>query len=249
MRENVLWFLRRGLEDAVAMQRGMVERRIERAREKEKSVLYKASGGAGRSRGLSSAGPGSGPNQTAGGGVQLDGDGHLYDRPQSTMDDEEVKAIEAELSPEQLQLFAEENDSMVKYYEDTLSKVQYVSHRPCKMEATRTNGIHNPQERREVPPRDLLPPADPRLAPLHPGGLHQPIGNRRDDHADQHRAGKQGAEARDGAAGCRAGRVLGDCRAVHVVGYLGFGFLVHVPLYTLIDLLIRRGDILVLFYC
>ncbi|KAF9886697.1 hypothetical protein FE257_011211 [Aspergillus nanangensis] len=37
---------------------------------------------------------------------------------------EEVAAIEAELSPEQLQLFAEENDSMVRYYEDTLDKVQ-----------------------------------------------------------------------------------------------------------------------------
>lgn len=34
--------------------------------------------------------------------------------------------IEAQLSPEQLQLFAEENDSMLRHYEDTLGKVQYV---------------------------------------------------------------------------------------------------------------------------
>jgi hypothetical protein len=43
------------------------------------------------------------------------------------MDRAEVAAIEAELSPEQLQLFEEENESMVRYYEDTLSKVQYVA--------------------------------------------------------------------------------------------------------------------------
>ncbi|KAI9037977.1 putative SNARE protein (Ufe1) [Aspergillus affinis] len=123
VRENVLWFLRRGLEDAVKVQREMVERRIERVREKEKSVLYKAAGGAGagRSRGLSSAGPSSNRDQNQ----KLDaGEAAFYDRPCSTMDEAEVKAIEAELSPEQLQLFAEENDSMVKYYEDTLSKVQ-----------------------------------------------------------------------------------------------------------------------------
>lgn len=36
------------------------------------------------------------------------------------------RQIEAQLSPEQLQLFAEENDSMLRHYEDTLGKVQYV---------------------------------------------------------------------------------------------------------------------------
>lgn len=36
----------------------------------------------------------------------------------------ESKEIESQLSPEQLQLFAEENDSMLRYYQDTLGKVQ-----------------------------------------------------------------------------------------------------------------------------
>lgn len=44
----------------------------------------------------------------------------------AAMSQDEVAAIEAELSPEQLQLFAEENDSMLRHYEDTLNKVQYV---------------------------------------------------------------------------------------------------------------------------
>jgi hypothetical protein len=38
----------------------------------------------------------------------------------------ETARIEAQLSPEQLQLFAEENDTMLRHYEDTLGKVQYV---------------------------------------------------------------------------------------------------------------------------
>ncbi|KAA8650493.1 putative SNARE protein (Ufe1) [Aspergillus tanneri] len=124
VRENVLWFLRRGLEDAVALQRGMVERRIERVREKEKSVLYKAAAGGG---GVGSTGRSKGLSSVGGGNPLGDGDSggsYIYEKPRSTVNEDEVKAIEAELSPEQLQLFAEENDSMVKYYEDTLSKVQ-----------------------------------------------------------------------------------------------------------------------------
>lgn len=39
-------------------------------------------------------------------------------------DEEEKKGVEAELSAEQLQLFKEENDSMLKHYEDTLDQVR-----------------------------------------------------------------------------------------------------------------------------
>jgi hypothetical protein len=120
------------------MQRDMVEKRIERAREREKSVLYKNStsasasaagtlagstrgGVAGRGRGVSVSAPSNYPDaalemaDAVGAGVK----GNMLDAS-------EVAAIEAELTPEQLQLFAEENDSMVRYYEDTLSKVKCV---------------------------------------------------------------------------------------------------------------------------
>lgn len=40
------------------------------------------------------------------------------------MDESEVKEIEKQLTPQQLQLFEEENDSMVKYFEDVVGKVQ-----------------------------------------------------------------------------------------------------------------------------
>ncbi|KAJ5445315.1 hypothetical protein N7491_001397 [Penicillium cf. griseofulvum] len=104
IRESVLWFLRRGLESAVGEQRRMVEKRIERVREKEKSVLYKF-----LRRELE-----------LGGG--FDPTFHAPDA--AALSEADTARIEAQLSPEQLQLFAEENDSMLRHYEDTLGKVQ-----------------------------------------------------------------------------------------------------------------------------
>lgn len=132
MREGVLWFLRRGLEGAASAQRGMVEKRIERVREKEKSVLYKVStkGGAGDPyAGSSSAGGvGSGAGAGSGPGAPKSSASPPLPTPDVVaLSEADSAQIEAELSPEQLQLFAEENDSMLRHYEDTLSKVQYVS--------------------------------------------------------------------------------------------------------------------------
>jgi hypothetical protein len=123
VRESVLWFLRRGLEGAVGVQRSLVEKRIERVREKEKSVLYKVAGRGGQmqsGREGSTSGSGVGREKAAGGaGIDFAPDA-------SVLSQADTARIEAELSPEQLQLFAEENDSMLRHYEDTLGKVQYV---------------------------------------------------------------------------------------------------------------------------
>ncbi|KAJ5787120.1 hypothetical protein N7457_002110 [Penicillium paradoxum] len=116
VRESVLWFLRRGLEGAVNVQRGMVEKRIERVREKEKSVLYKAAG----KPGINGARRMSGSEWQTRGGVDS-----TFQAPDATvLSEADTARIEAELSPEQLQLFAEENDLMLRHYEDTLGKVQ-----------------------------------------------------------------------------------------------------------------------------
>ena len=125
VREAVLWFLRRTLEGAVEVQRGMVERRIERVREREKSVLYKSvsvstAGGAGAGGQQPQLQP----------QPQHDMDHHHHHHHHHTHTDattlsaSELAAIEAQLTPHQLQLFAEENDSMLRHYEETLSKVQ-----------------------------------------------------------------------------------------------------------------------------
>ncbi|KAJ5635120.1 SNARE-complex protein Syntaxin-18 N-terminal [Penicillium longicatenatum] len=120
VRESVLWRLRRGLEGAASVQRGMVEKRIDRVREKEKSVLYKAAGKAAASK--------SGSGTAQGGSERQSG---YNEKPASLptpdavhLSEADTARIEAQLSPEQLQLFAEENDTMLRHYEDTLSKVQ-----------------------------------------------------------------------------------------------------------------------------
>jgi hypothetical protein len=120
IRESVLWFLRRGLESAVGEQRRMVEKRIERVREKEKSVLYKAS--AGRAAGNAARKGSVSAERTGAGGFDPS-----FQAPDAVaLSEADTARIEAQLSPEQLQLFAEENDSMLRHYEDTLGKVQYV---------------------------------------------------------------------------------------------------------------------------
>ncbi|OQE28133.1 hypothetical protein PENFLA_c005G07583 [Penicillium flavigenum] len=123
VRESVLWFLRRGLECAVSVQRRMVEKRIERVREKEKSVLYKVAagkpaGGAARKGSVS-------VSERTGGGVGPAVGFDAFQAPEAAvLSEADTARIEAQLSPEQLQLFAEENDSMLRHYEDTLGKVQ-----------------------------------------------------------------------------------------------------------------------------
>lgn len=119
MRESVLWLLRRGLEGAASVQRGMVEKRIERVREKEKSVLYKA---AAKSGSGTSAQAGFSERQS----YNEKSPASLLTPDAVHLSEADTARIEAQLSPEQLQLFAEENDTMLRHYEDTLSKVQYV---------------------------------------------------------------------------------------------------------------------------
>ncbi|KAK8223836.1 snare protein syntaxin-like protein 18/UFE1 [Phyllosticta capitalensis] len=87
-RDSVLWFLGRKLEECSGFQASMMEIRLEREREKSKSVLYKARGAV-----------------------------------VATWDEAQQQS-EPQLSEEQLQLFAEENQDMLKHYEDTLDKVR-----------------------------------------------------------------------------------------------------------------------------
>ncbi|KAL1885898.1 hypothetical protein Plec18167_001395 [Paecilomyces lecythidis] len=118
VRESVLWFLRRGLETVAEVQRGMVEKRIERVREKEKSVLYKMGSVRGDipTRPQDGAGAAFDSNYMATSPIQRE--------QGAAMSEAEVADIESQLSPEQLQLFEQENNTMLKHYEDTLSKVQ-----------------------------------------------------------------------------------------------------------------------------
>ncbi|KAF2092007.1 hypothetical protein K490DRAFT_53165 [Saccharata proteae CBS 121410] len=107
-RESIIWYLGCKLEECSGFQASMMEIRLEREREKSKSVLYKTRG--------------SGMPPAA---FNSDTGSYQGDRNQATgVSDTDGKAVEQQLSEEQMQLFAEENQDMLKHYEDTLDKVR-----------------------------------------------------------------------------------------------------------------------------
>ena len=113
-RESVLWFLGRKLEDVGEVQREMMERRLERELERGRSVLYKTKSGGGHGHV-----PGAEAATMHQKGARIPGG------QSAKLDDEGKREIEQQqLSPEQLQLFASENQDMLKQYEDQLDQVR-----------------------------------------------------------------------------------------------------------------------------
>ncbi|GAM84946.1 hypothetical protein ANO11243_029490 [Dothideomycetidae sp. 11243] len=111
-REGVIWFLQKRLGEAGQIQTFMIETRLQREEEKAKSVLYKAKGTVPESMG---------------------GSGSLGLVPQR--DRGAAAAFETELPPdyldeklteEQIQLFAEENQGMLKHLGQQLDQVRAV---------------------------------------------------------------------------------------------------------------------------
>jgi outer membrane protein OmpA-like peptidoglycan-associated protein len=92
----------------------MMEIRLTREVEKSKSILYKARGTM--------------PVSDEYGGLSgANGAAKDYREKTTHQQDEESQAVEQQLDPEQLQLFAQENQDMLKHYEDTLDQVRYAS--------------------------------------------------------------------------------------------------------------------------
>lgn len=115
-RESVIWYLRKKLGEAGEMQRGMMERRVEREVERGRSVLYLAKGAMEESAGR-------GGMATMNGGVE--GPAKRMGNGRVTGDDDNgSREIEQQLSPEQLQIFAQENNELLRHYEDTLDQVR-----------------------------------------------------------------------------------------------------------------------------
>lgn len=81
------------------------------------------------------------------------------------------------------------------------------------------------QECREIPPGDILPPADACVASVDAGGVYRAAGHGCFVDDVEHRAGEQGAEARVAAAEYGAGGVLGDGGTVYMACGMGFDFL------------------------
>lgn len=92
--------------------------------EKSKSVLYKT-------RATMPSNDYSGMND----GSSASGASKDYRGQSSHVQDESSAAIEQQLDPEQLQLFAQENQDMLKQYEDQLDKVRYAMAPPSYVAA------------------------------------------------------------------------------------------------------------------
>ena len=115
-RESIILSLQSQLEACGQFQASMMKIRLEREVEKSKSVLYKTRGTAPTTNDYSAM---NGSHST---GAEMD-----YRGKSSHALEESHSEIEQTLDPEQLQLFAQENQDMLKQYEDQLDKVRFVS--------------------------------------------------------------------------------------------------------------------------
>ena len=122
-RDSVIWYLGRKLEETGEVRREMVGRRLERG----KGVLGRVRGEMG---GVSGEGVGGVGGEYMGGGGSASGNVGRGQggKAAAMMEEEDRRQIEQQLTPEQLQLFAKENQDMLKHYEDTLDQVRYVQY-------------------------------------------------------------------------------------------------------------------------
>jgi hypothetical protein len=110
-REGVLWYLNKKLETVVSSQQEMVEIRLERERQKQMSVLYDKRNSHVRLER---------EPEVNGDYGNIDLRGHDKYNPAL---DQYSQSQDQDLSPEQLQLFEEENQGLFEHLNDQLAKV------------------------------------------------------------------------------------------------------------------------------
>lgn len=114
-RESVIWYLRQRLQETARTQQAMMETRLTREMEKNRSVLAKARSSTGLDTGNHF-----GSRRRSGSVVQ----GNTSHLP---VDEYERKSAvpTQDLTDEQIQMFEKGNQDMVKHFESTLDKVRY----------------------------------------------------------------------------------------------------------------------------
>jgi syntaxin 18 len=116
-REGVLWFLQRRLEAAGEVQRDMVAVRLQRAVERNKSVMYRA--------GMELDGPAR-ASMNISHSKGIDGQNNAAGVVEIERESSQQQSLNELLSPEQIQMFEKEQDSMVKFYNSELQKIKFV---------------------------------------------------------------------------------------------------------------------------
>jgi syntaxin 18 len=125
-REAIIFYLQKRLEIVSEAQRDMVAVRLQRTVEKNKSVLYKANLGQNNAQLDALLG---GQAITKG---KLTTDGGYNESSSGTRsaalreDDERKQTLDSLLSPEQVQMFEQEQEDMVRYFNSELQKIRYV---------------------------------------------------------------------------------------------------------------------------
>lgn len=115
-RESILWFLRQRLQECVETQQNMMEIRISREMEKNRSVLAKA-----RAPELSSL------RSTYENGSSADHKPMASSQAAASQDTTASHNPAEGLTQEQIQMFEQDNQEMLKHYESTLDQVRYVA--------------------------------------------------------------------------------------------------------------------------
>ncbi|KAK8120008.1 snare protein syntaxin-like protein 18/UFE1 [Apiospora kogelbergensis] len=129
-RESVLWTLQQRLQECVKTQQGMMEVRLHREMEKNRSVLAKATGSSMASLGVM---------PEAGSPVR-----ERRKQSQSLPPDQQPSYSTAQdLSPEQIQMFEQENHDMLKHYESTLDQVRTAEKSLIEISELQTQLVNN----------------------------------------------------------------------------------------------------------
>ncbi|KAL8748279.1 MAG: hypothetical protein Q9184_007436 [Pyrenodesmia sp. 2 TL-2023] len=124
-RGSVIWYLKKKLGAAGEVQREMMEKRLQREVERSKSVLYKSRGPKGVDLGLDDFSMGEGGSQSGvgEGGLGKGANGYVGQK-EVALEEEERRKGEDGLSEDQVQLLKEENEGMLRHYQDTLDQVR-----------------------------------------------------------------------------------------------------------------------------
>jgi len=117
-REGVIWLLKNKLERLSEIQREQQETRVMRSIEKSKSALQNSADMSGMSAAQAQAAV------AASRMAQEQSKDNKARMKRSYLPPEEQEEIEHHLSQEQLQIFAKENQDMIKQYEETLDQVR-----------------------------------------------------------------------------------------------------------------------------
>jgi hypothetical protein len=205
-RDGVLWFLRQKLQLCGRTQADMMESRLTREMEKNRSVLAKAGGG------------GAMPELTGFYETTQLGNKSKSTARSGPPEDEPAPYIASELTEEQIQMFEKGNQDMVQHYNSTLDKVRYERR-------SRPGGGRDIsdilQDGGEVADRDLgiADAAGRQLG--HAVGAHRTAGDRVGEHDGERRQRQQAAQGGDQEAKRSAVHVLRVCGSVRLLDRLG----------------------------